>query len=44
MLNAENTPEEADDIVRAVPETVEYLRSIFPVWRNLREGKIPHIL
>ena len=43
-LNEENTPEEADEIVRAVTETVEYLRSFSPVWRNLREGKIPHIL
>ena len=43
-LNEENTPEEAETIIRAVSETVEYLRSFSPVWRNLREGKIPHIL
>ena len=43
-LDAENTPEEADEIIKSVTETVEYLRSFSPVWRNLREGKIPHIL
>ncbi len=43
-LNEENTPEEAEAIIRAVTETVEYLRSFSPIWRNLREGKIPHIL
>ena len=43
-LDAENTPEEADEIIRSVTETVEYLRSFSPVWRNLREGRIPHIL
>ena len=43
-VNAENTPEEAEEIIRGVTETVEYLRSFSPVWRNLREGRIPHIL
>ena len=43
-LNEENTPEEAEEIIRAVTETVEYLRSFSPVWRNLQEGTIPHIL
>ena len=43
-LNDENTPGEAEEIIRAVAETVEYLRSFSPVWRNLQEGKIPHIL
>ena len=36
--------EEAEEIIRRVTETVEYLRSFSPVWRNLREGRIPHIL
>ena len=43
-LNEENTPEEAEEIIRGVTETVEYLRSFLPVWRNLQEGAIPHIL
>ena len=43
-LNEDNTPEEADQIIQAVTETVEYLRSFSPIWRNLQEGKIPHIL
>ena len=43
-LNEENTREEAEQIIRAVTETVEYLRSFSPVWRNLQAGTIPHIL
>jgi len=43
-LNEENTAEEAEAIIQAVTETVDYLRSFSPVWRNLAEGKIPHIL
>ncbi len=43
-LNEANTPEEAEEIIRSVTETVEYLRSFSPVWRNLQEGTIPHIL
>ena len=43
-LNEANTPEEAEEIIRGVTETVEYLRSFSPVWRNLQEGAIPHIL
>ena len=43
-LNEENTPEEAEQIIQGVTEVVEYLRGFSPVWRNLQEGKIPHIL
>ncbi len=43
-LNEENTPEEVETIIREVTDTVAYLRSFSPVWRNLQEGKIPHIL
>lgn len=34
-----NTEEEADDILKAVPELVAYLRSMSPVWRDLETGK-----
>ena len=43
-VNEENSPEEAEQIIRGVTEVVTYLRSFSPVWRNLEEGKIPHIL
>ena len=43
-LNEENTAEDVETIIRDVTDTVEYLRSFSPVWRNLQEGKIPHIL
>ena len=36
--------EDIETIIRAVKETVEYLRSFSPVWRDLESGKIPHIL
>lgn len=38
-LNEENTPEEIEYILKVVPETVSYLRSISPVWRDLECGK-----
>ena len=43
-LNEENTPEEAEQMIQGVTEVVAYLRSFSPVWRNLQEGKIPHLL
>ncbi len=38
-LSEENTMEEVVYIINAVRETVEYLRGISPVWRDLQEGK-----
>ena len=43
-LCEENTPEEADYLVRAVSEAVERLRSMSPVWRDLISGKKEFIL
>ncbi len=40
----ENTEEEADYIVRSVTETVEYLRNMSPVWRDLQEGKKNYVI
>ena len=39
-----NTMEEMDHILKAVPEVVEYLRSMSPVWRDLQTGKREYIL
>ena len=43
-LCEENTTEEVDEIIRAVTETVEYLRGFSPVWRDLQSGKRDYIL
>ena len=43
-LGEDVTEEEADYIIKAVTDTVEYLRGFSPVWRNLMAGKTPFIL
>ena len=35
----ENTDEEMDHILTAVPQVVEYLRKMSPVWKDLESGK-----
>ena len=35
----ENTDEEMDHIVKVVPEVVDYLRKMSPVWKDLEAGK-----
>ena len=39
-----NTEEEIDHILKAVPEVVQLLRSMSPVWRDLQTGKREYIL
>ena len=43
-LSEYNTEEEIDHILAVVPQVVEYLRSISPVWRDLINGKREFIL
>ncbi len=43
-LGEDVTEEDADYMIKAVKDTVEYLRSFSPVWRNLVAGKTPFIL
>ena len=43
-LSEENTPEEAEYIIKAVKEVVKYLRTISPVWRDLQEGKKEYVI
>ena len=43
-LNEDNTEEEIAYLLKVVPEVVEYLRSISPVWRDLQTGKRQFIL
>ena len=39
-----NTPEEIDHILTVVPQVVEYLRNMSPVWEDLENGRRPHII
>lgn len=43
-LSEENTEEEIDYIIESVKKTVEYLRSISPIWHELTDGKKEFIL
>ena len=40
----ENTEEEVDDMLKAVPEVVEYLRNMSPLWRDKVNGKKEFII
>ncbi len=39
-----NTDEDVDLILKAVPEVVEYLRNMSPVWEELEKGERPHLI
>ena len=39
-----NTEEEIDHILQAVPQVVELLRNMSPVWRDLQNGEREYIL
>ena len=43
-LSAENTLDEAEEIIEAVRSVVELLRGMSPVWRDLTEGKKPFVI
>ena len=43
-LSHENTEAEIDHILTAVPQVVELLRNMSPVWRDLQTGKREYIL
>ena len=43
-LGADNTEEEVDHILKVVPEVVEYLRGMSPVWEALETGKQKHLI
>ena len=42
-LCADNTDEEIDHILKVVPEVVDYLRRMSPVWKDLQAGKRQYI-
>ena len=43
-LCAQNTDEDVDRTLEAVPETVQYLRESSPIWQDLTSGKKPFLL
>ena len=43
-LSDYNTDEEIDHILKVVPEVVQHLRNMSPVWRDLQTGKREYIL
>ena len=43
-LSEYNTMEEVDHMLKVVPEVVDYLRKMSPVWRDLQNGKREYIL
>ena len=43
-IGEELTAAQADEIIRAVTDTVRHLRSFSPVWRDLCSGKSKFIL
>ncbi len=43
-LSAENTPEEIAEMLRTIPEVVEKLRGMSPVWRDLQEGRRSYVI
>ena len=43
-LSDNNTEEDVDAILKAVPEVVEYLRNMSPVWEELEKGERKHLI
>lgn len=39
-----NTPEEMEHIIKSVPEVVEYLRKLSPVWEDLEKGVKEYVI
>ena len=39
-----NTDEEVDHMLKVIPEVVQLLRNMSPVWRDLQTGKREYIL
>ena len=39
-----NTEEEVDEMLRVIPQVVEYLRNMSPMWKDLESGKRTFVL
>jgi len=43
-LCGENTEEEIEYMIKAIPEVIDYLRDISPVWEALEKGERKHVI
>lgn len=43
-LSEENTPEDIEYIIKTVPELVEYLRNMSPIWNDLQKGEKNYVI
>ncbi len=43
-LGRENTEEQVDYMIQEIPEVVDYLRGMSPVWKDLQEGRRVHAI
>lgn len=43
-LAEENTPDEVEYMIKAITDTVSYLRSISPVWDDLQKGRKSYVI
>ncbi len=43
-IDAGNTDEEIEHIIKTVPEIVAYLRDISPIWEDLEKGEKEHVI
>ena len=43
-FSEENTMEEIEYIIKEVPQIVDYLRNISPIWETLEKGEINHVI
>ena len=43
-LSKYTTEKEIDETIAVVPEIVEYLRNMSPVWDKLKKGEIKHVI
>ena len=39
-----NTEEDVDEMLKAIPQVVEYLRNMSPMWKDLKSGKRTFVL
>ena len=39
-----NTEEDVDEMLRVIPQVVEYLRNMSPMWKDLKSGKRTFVL
>ena len=43
-ISENNTEEEIEYMIKAIPEVVDYLRNISPVWEDLEKGEKEHVI